>query len=206
MYLTRIALDVKNRNTMRALAAPGKFHGALESAFPGDRPHCLWRLDSLNGQLYLLLLSETEPVLTSFCAQFSETPQAWETKPYDSLLERLTDGSQWRFRLTANPTKSLPAKQTGQRGKVCAHITAEYQRQWLTEHAEKNGFRPEAFDVVQSKWLRFYKKDRRPVTLLSVTYEGILTVTDPALFRQTLTNGIGRGKAYGMGMLTVMRR
>ena len=28
---------------------------------------------------------------------------------------------------------------------------------------------------------------------------------DAALFRRTLTEGIGRGKAYGMGLLTVMR-
>lgn len=45
----------------------------------------------------------------------------------------------------------------------------------------------------------------RPVSLLSVTFEGFLTVTDADLFRCTLTEGIGRGKAYGMGMLTVVR-
>ena len=43
------------------------------------------------------------------------------------------------------------------------------------------------------------------VSLLAVTYEGVLRVTDAALFRRTLTEGIGRGKAYGMGLLTVMR-
>ena len=41
--------------------------------------------------------------------------------------------------------------------------------------------------------------------LLGVTYEGLLTVTDVQAFREALTNGIGRGKAYGMGLLTVMR-
>ena len=46
----------------------------------------------------------------------------------------------------------------------------------------------------------------RPVSLLAVTYEGLLTVTDAALFRRTLTEGIGRGKAYGLGLLTVMHR
>lgn len=190
---------------MRALAAPCKFHGALESAFPGDRPHCLWRLDSLNGQLVLLVLSETEPELTEFCRQFSPDPHAWQTKAYDGLLERLSKGSRWRFRLTANPTKSLPSGESGKRGRVCAHITTEYQRQWLAEHAEKQGFRVEAFDVTESKWLRFRKKEGRSVSLLSVTYEGFLEVVDPALFRHAMENGIGRGKAYGMGLLTVMR-
>ena len=205
MYLTRIALDTRRRDTMRAIAFPSKFHGALESAFPGDRPHNLWRLDSLNGKLYLLLLSDTEPELTSFCKQFSEYPDAWETRSYDGLLERLTVGSRWRFRLTANPTRSVGSGRQGVRGTVHAHITAEHQRQWLAERAEKHGFRLEGFDVVQSRWLRFYKKNGRPVTLLSVTYEGLLEVTDPALFRAAMTNGIGRGKAYGLGLLTVVR-
>ena len=41
--------------------------------------------------------------------------------------------------------------------------------------------------------------------MLAVTYEGMLTVTDAELFRQALTQGIGREKAYGMGLLTIMR-
>ena len=39
--------------------------------------------------------------------------------------------------------------------------------------------------------------------LLAVTYEGILTVTDEDSFRKALVNGIGREKAYGLGMITV---
>ena len=38
----------------------------------------------------------------------------------------------------------------------------------------------------------------------SVTFEGILTVTDAARFRETLTQGLGRGKAYGNGLMTVV--
>ena len=37
-----------------------------------------------------------------------------------------------------------------------------------------------------------------------MTFDGILTVTDEVSFRQTLVEGIGRGKAFGQGMLTVM--
>lgn len=47
--------------------------------------------------------------------------------------------------------------------------------------------------------------DNRVVTLLSVTFEGLLEVTDEELFKNMLINGIGRGKAYGMGLMTVMR-
>lgn len=41
------------------------------------------------------------------------------------------------------------------------------------------------------------------VKLLAVTYEGILTVTDADALRNALVNGIGREKAYGMGLMTL---
>ena len=126
-------------------------------------------------------------------------------------LQRITPGSVWQFRLTANPTKSCPnPRDANARGTVRAHCTVEYQQQWLLLRAEKHGFAltPDSFTVTASRWLQFAKGgDRRhPVTLLSVTYEGVLQVTDPQAFCQLLTQGIGRGKAYGLGLMTVMHR
>lgn len=212
MFLTRMELDVSKRSTMKALVSPNLIHGAVEAAFPGTRDRTLWRIDSVGGRCYLLLLSPRQPNLRAAAEQFG-VPGAkmqWETKSYDPLLARIEEHTVWRFRLTANPTKSCKAGQ-GQtkRGIVCAHITPHYQQQWLRQRSEKHGFLLEenSFSVVGSSWQRFYKGSQRarPVTLLSVTYEGILTVTDPQAFCQTLTNGIGRGKAFGMGLLTVVR-
>ena len=42
------------------------------------------------------------------------------------------------------------------------------------------------------------------MTLLAVTYEGILQVTDPEQFRALLCQGMGRGKAYGLGLMTIL--
>ena len=61
MYLSRAELDPTRRSTMIALTSPQKFHGAVENSFSGERRRRLWRLDSLNGKLYLLLLSEELP-------------------------------------------------------------------------------------------------------------------------------------------------
>lgn len=206
MYLSKIRLDAANRNTLRALSAPTKFHGALESSFPGERQRRLWRLDRLNGELYLLLLSETIPELSGFCVQFCRASEDAQTKDYETLLSRIQNGTTWRFRLTANPVKSL--KRSNERGKVTAHITSTHQKEWLLAHCQQHGFRLEkdAFDVIQSRWYQFYKPDQKRVSLLAVTYEGVLEVTDVERFRDALCNGIGRGKAYGMGLLTVMRR
>lgn len=44
---------------------------------------------------------------------------------------------------------------------------------------------------------------RQRLTFGDVLFEGRLMVTDAALFRQTLEQGIGSGKAYGFGLLSV---
>ncbi|WP_297202047.1 type I-E CRISPR-associated protein Cas6/Cse3/CasE [uncultured Flavonifractor sp.] len=211
MYLTRMELDVGKRDTRKALLSPSLFHGAIESSFPGERERRLWRVDEYQGKYYLLLLSEQTPDLSHMAKQFGmeENDQPWQTKSYDTLLERIQDGSAWQFRLTANPTKSIKSSEPGKRGMVCAHMTPEYQLKWLLDRCETHGFSidPEEVIVAKSQWQRFYKGDqrKRPVSLLSVTFEGILTVIDEVRFRQTLVEGIGRGKAFGLGLLTVIR-
>lgn len=212
MYLTRMRLDVSKRDTMRALAEPKLFHGAIERSFAGERRRHLWRIDALAGAQYLMLLSEERPNLDAAVQQFGcpELPSPWETRDYAPLLARIAPDTTWQFRLTANPTKRAPGNvATATRGKVLPHITAEHQEQWLLEKAPKHGFAltKGQFMPVQEQWYQFRKpqEGNRPVSLLSVTFEGRLTVTDAELFRRTLMEGIGRAKAYGMGMLTVVR-
>ena len=94
------------------------------------------------------------------------------------------------------------------RGTVYAHSVERFQRDWFKNRTEKNGFHVEDRDlaIVQSQWVQFTKRQEgNRVSFISVTYEGILTVMDKDAFVRVLTEGIGREKAYGMGMLTVMR-
>lgn len=222
MYLTRMELDMKRRKTMMALTNRKLFHGAVESAFEGERKRRLWRIDRLGNTYYLLIVSEGKPDLKSAFEQFGPYQQEayWETKRYDALLDRIESGSAWQFRLTANPTissvkdkdkegNSLDKEgEKKKRGTVYAHNVDSYQREWLKKKAEKNGFYIEDknFSVVQSQWMQFIKgKEGSRVSFLGVTYEGILTVTDRETFVKALTEGIGREKAYGMGMLTIAK-
>ena len=203
MYLSRIELNIGLRETMKALVSPSKFHGAVENSFSGERSRRLWRIDDLNGKKYILILSETIPNLEHFAEQFGYVGK-YETKDYSILLDRIMNGGKWRFRLTANPTISKS------HGKVLAHITPKYQKKWLSDRAEKCGFSldDDEFQIVQSKWYDFHKKDgdkSANIRLLSVTFEGILTISNAEKFKEILCNGIGREKAYGQGLLTVVR-
>lgn len=187
---------------MKALADPKIFHGALDCCFSGGRPRNVWRIDRLKENLYVLILSEEKTDFSSFCKKFSPSESSWETKDYEPLLSRLKKGDTWRFKLSANPTYRV-----GEKGKITAHAAPKCQKEWLMKKSLKNGFQLESdgFDVIENKWFKFRKDSTNAVTILSVTYEGLLMITDVELFRKALVNGIGRGKAYGMGLLTVVR-
>ena len=70
MILSRIALDTAKRPTMLALHNPSMFHGAVEQAFASRTGRRLWRVDTLQGERYLLLLSESAPDCTGIVRQF----------------------------------------------------------------------------------------------------------------------------------------
>ena len=48
------------------------------------------------------------------------------------------------------------------------------------------------------------EQGKNRVSIKGVTYEGILKVCDEDKFKELLVTGIGRGKAYGMGLLTIV--
>lgn len=208
MYLTRVKLDTLKRETQLALSASGRFHGAIERAFEQKQNRNLWRIDKLRGEYYMLLLSEEVPNMKNFVEQFGDINNPAETKEYEVLLNKITDRSVWRFRMVANPTHCVKTKPG--RGKVVAHVTPEHQMEWLKNKAAANGF--ELLDdncfVLANEWKNFYKKVREKdlrVRLMLVSFEGILRVTDVDAFRNALISGIGRGKAYGAGMMTISR-
>lgn len=205
MYMTRMELDTSKRKTIMALASPGLFHGAIESAF-NERGRNLWRIDKLKGKSYLLLVSDTKPDLTGAVEQFGIDGNC-ETRDYSVFLSQITEGRRYRFRLTANPVISKSAG-PGARGEVLAHVTVSQQEKWLYDRAQKNGFSlmEGEYAVTQSQWVSFHKgkEHGRQVVFRAVTFEGVLTVTDKELFVNALMNGMGREKAYGCGLLTVV--
>ena len=206
MYLSRVRLDVSRRKTQIALVSPNKIHGAVEEAFSEKQDRNLWRIDILKGRTYLLIISAMKPDLSRIAVQFGFEEDWGETKEYDGLLKRIDKGSAWHFRLAANPVHSV--KDGEKRGKVTAHTSEKYQLEWLNRQAAKKGFRilPDGAYVVESGWKIFKKANfQQKVRIFEAVYEGTLYVEDVDAFRDTLVSGIGREKAYGMGLLTVVK-
>jgi CRISPR system Cascade subunit CasE len=116
--------------------------------------------------------------------------------------------------LTANPTRARPAKD-GARSQRFGHVTVAQQQSWLVERAARAGFelpaapgpdgeqRPENGLVVRDRAVDRFRRDGGTVTLSRATFEGRLVISDPSVLRGTLLGGLGPGKAYGCGLLTL---
>ncbi len=228
MYLTRFRINTARREGRELLGSPHRMHAAVNMSFPdllsreGFGPRVLWRVDRNSAaEVLLFVVSPDRPDLTDLVEQAgwpaADAP-GWQTYDYGTFLSGLSKGSTWSFRLTANPVHSIRRKDD-EPIKRTAHITARYQMRWLLDRQEGAGFTIAAKDpaarlleygdelqlVVRDKRdLRFAKAtERRTVSLMTVTYDGRLTVTDPDVLRRTLTQGLGKAKAYGCGLMTL---
>lgn len=226
MHLTRFRFNTARVSARRLLSSPQILHAAVMSSFaeippaPGDGPRVLWRLDSNSrAETYLYIVSPDTPDLTHLVEQ-AGWPQTgkWDTRDYTPLLQRLSTGGRWAFRLTANPVHSI-RRTAEEPTKTTAHIGVRHQQDWLLQRQERAGFKvvekpaekrllPEGDEyeltLHDRRQLAFGKSGQSgKVTLVTVTFDGLLEVTDPEAFRRTLTHGLGKAKAYGCGLMTL---
>ena len=208
MYLSRVEIDTGNRKKIRDLSHLGAYHNWVENSFPleiksGIRSRKLWRIDTIQGIKYLLLVSTEKPDL-KLLEQYGVSGSA-STKSYDKFLESIEENKFYRFRVTLNPVKAIHQDE-GKRGRVVPEITADQQMKFLESRAEKLGFElvPDDYLIVEKSWVPMKKLGQKTIKLSKATYEGLLKVTDKTVFYDSLTKGIGKKKAYGFGLMTVI--
>ena len=165
MYLSRIAIDPRRRETIRALSNLQIMHGLIERSFSGERRRRLWRLDEVGGQKYILIVSEERPdlkVMHEEIGLLSKSPEeGTASKDYTRFLEYLERGQVWQFRLCANPVRAVQTTkgEPRVRGSIQAHVTVEHQLRWLLDRQENRGISliEPTVRIVDRRWHRFRK-------------------------------------------------
>ena len=215
MYLSRLILNPRSVSVRQDIATPYEMHRTIMRAFAGSKPagdgRVLWRLDRdrRNGAPVLYVQSPSKPTWEALSTEYPDylLPPAGEPNPAvrDDFPPAFRVGQTLSFRLRANPTvkKKVTGKKNGRRLGI---IGEELQIKWLRRKGERGGFSLLSAVAVcedQPKALKKGKKHGAPLSLLSVRFEGVLAVTDPERFTQTLAAGIGSGKAFGFGLLSI---
>jgi CRISPR system Cascade subunit CasE len=141
--------------------------------------------------------------------------------PPKPFAPALAVGDRLAFSLRANPTVSR--KGTGKRskrhdvvmnaikpiagGERAEKRTAAIQEAglaWLGEQGVRHGFSIERAIADRYVILRPPHRGAK-MRLATLDFEGVLRVTDQEQFKDALTGGLGRAKAYGCGLLLIRR-
>lgn len=204
MHLTRLRVDTRSSSVRRDLADPYDMHRTLVRAFVEEESQkplrFLWRVDALAGSAdpVLLVQSSREANWSALAALPNYLKQGYgvESKfvPPEQLVQA---GARYRFRLLANPTVTRNGKRYGVAGE-------EAQLQWLSRQGVRCGFSVETGWVAASDVLHSRKGDLR-ISLQRACFEGILEALDVQSLRNALLSGIGPGKAFGCGLLSLAR-
>jgi CRISPR system Cascade subunit CasE len=217
MFLTRFRINPARRGARKLLGSPHAMHAAVRSGFPEPTDYeqgarrTLWRIDNpAPATVNLYIVSPGRPDLTHLVEQAGwPTTDTWQTREYGGVLDSLGNQQRWAFRLTANPVhngRKTPESPSTQR---FGHVREADQAQWLLSRAERYGFvvpaQPDGEPNLRlhQRQTQTFKRGNGRVTLVTATFDGLLEIVDAGRFRQALTGGIGHGKAYGCGLLTL---
>lgn len=246
LYLSRVTLNPLRRDVQRDLADCHNMHRRLLLAFPDlpDVTHArehyglLYRVEQTRDGVSVLAQSNHIPDWTRLPPGYLLDAPA--VKPLAPLYERLRTGMVLVFRLHANPTRRISARNTEQaaqwQGKRVSLSHESDQLDWLRRKGEAAGFmllavraRPTGLPVARSSAavaaptaatpassqsvpdtravpgasVTGRRRGTGALTFGAVTLEGRLTISDAARFLAALEQGIGSGKAYGFGLLSI---
>lgn len=215
MFLSRLVLDPRSRDVLRDLSDGQDLHRTLMRAF-GQAPDSrtardhfglLYRLEATpDGRPAVLVESLVEPHWSSLPNGYLAADPA--VKPMAALLDALSPGARLRFRLVASPTRSVPSspipggkRARGAKQPIFDQVLAVA---WLNRRLADAGA-----DLVGNPILtpvdpmRGSRAAAYPLTVSGFRFDGMCLVRDPEVLRTAIVEGIGPGKAYGFGLLTV---
>ena len=184
-------------------------------------------VDRHRGQAVLLIQSTIKPVWNFLPKDYADETLC---KAVQEQFGRIENGMNLLFRLQANPTKRIGKSYQHPDEKKREEFNEKFRDdkkrrrislnkdkdriEWLRRKGAETGFRLTDVKVapvpnislIEDGKISFRKDKNSPdITFGSVVFEGVLEVTDAKKFRESLKKGIGSGKAYGFGLLSVAK-
>jgi CRISPR system Cascade subunit CasE len=224
MMLSRFFLNGASRDVHRCIADSHHLHARVLSMFDDaggaparDRFGVLHRLEvsERQGRIMLLVQSRQPPDTAKLPAAFLDPAagtDAASTTSLAPLLAAIVPAARLRFRLRANPTKKIATK-TGSDGvrrngrRVPLHGDDE-RRAWLVRKLDDGGLLvvEEGGELLLRQRPDGVTRGRgsgRVATHEAHVFDGVAVVVDATKVRDALERGVGPGKAFGFGLLSL---
>ncbi|AYV32988.1 CRISPR-associated endoribonuclease Cse3 (plasmid) [Streptomyces sp. ADI95-16] len=203
--LARIRLNLHHRAVNRDLRDATEMHRTLMKLVPdslGDsarmRSGLLYRIDVSENATTLLVQASAALTADRLPDGYGEL----EVKDLRPMFAALRPGLGVRYRIAVNPAKRarLPIEEKNKRGSIVP-LSGPDADQWWTRRAAEAGLQLKSLLPTPLDPAR--RRSGPPLRHSLVRYDGTATVTDPAALTTALLSGIGRGKPYGAGLLTL---
>lgn len=188
--------------TYRFLGNPECAHAEILSLFQDGALRPLYRVDDTKDGKIVYMVSKDIPDTRRWNSRFCDQRdrELCKVADYERFLDSISEGDVLSFRIKAVPTKSRDGKKMS-----LGHSEAF---EWMRKKISENGATviDGTLDQTGEEKVRFKKDPHQEayVYFHTRTYEGILTVDDKEKFARMLSEGIGRQKAYGCGLMTVV--
>ncbi|WP_346073142.1 type I-E CRISPR-associated protein Cas6/Cse3/CasE [Saccharopolyspora thermophila] len=174
----------------------------------GDQPRktagLLWRVDEGPAGLQLLVQLNTPPRIDALPGDLALSARHRDLTP---LLDRLQAGMRVRYRIAANATKRHGNATPEKKGKL-ANLHGADADAWWARKATDAGLHPQqitstALPDILGPTTRDRHNTPQTVRHGVTRFDGIATITDPDQLRTAITQGIGRARTYGCGLLSI---
>lgn len=204
MWLTRVLPDPRDRAARRDLTDAARLHRRVMMLVPdGLGPQArhtagvLFRVEETRTGVQVLVQTDAEPEPSRLPYAYGQTA----VRRLDPLLDALEKGTVVRYRLAANASKRL-GRNSEHAGKVIA-LRGSAAEQWWADRAASHGLAIQSLTAVRGTDAIGRRENGQPIRHAITRFDGLAVVTDPEAVRTAVHDGIGRGKSYGCGLLSL---
>ncbi|MFD0851027.1 type I-E CRISPR-associated protein Cas6/Cse3/CasE [Actinomadura adrarensis] len=205
LWITQLIPDMRHPAVHADLHDIVKLHKRVMSLFPdGLGPQArskaagLFRVEDTRTGFAILIQSTIKPSLEHLPTTYGTA----RTKSLVPLLSQVRAGANIHYRITANATQKLGKNTTAGRPKQVIPLRGADADAWWERQAEAAGL---VLTSLHSSQLSDAtgKRGHGRVKHARTRFDGTATVTDPQTLLERIQTGIGRGKSFGCGLLTI---
>jgi CRISPR system Cascade subunit CasE len=206
VWLTRIVLDTRNRAVRADLRDAVKLHKRVMMLVPDDlgaqaraNTGILFRLEEGRAAASLLVQAKHRPDPTRLPSGYGTAA----VKALDPLLDGLSTGMPVHYRIAANPSKRLAKADASHKAKQVIPLSGTAAEEWWARKAVESGLTLSTLLATAISPARGENGPGGPIRHSITRFDGIAVIANPDLVRTAILDGIGRGKSYGCGLLSL---
>ena len=220
LTLSKISLSPRSRTVNLDLGDAGAMHRRVMSLLPDSlsstpraEAHLLYRVEETSHGVHLLVQSGSHLDLTGLPPGYALTTR---TLDLEAFTERLSEGTAVRYSIVVNPTVARvdPASGISRGSRRALTEAADISAWWMRRSGQAGlSIDPSAIQYDTLTPVTGKRKATGTAALPgavdavhhhAVRVEGLATIAAVTDLRSALVNGIGAGKAHGLGLLLVV--